>query len=339
MSVANERGGPSSGAESSTVFEALSHYWFPVARSAEVTDKPTTARLLDKPIVLWRSKGRIAAFYDLCIHRGTPLSLGWTTPEGELVCGYHGWHYNCEGACTWIPSLPEGSTVPSRARAQAYSVEDRYGLVWVCMTQPWQQIPFFPPEFKDPAYKYSEATEGVWQCNAARFIENMMDTSHFAWVHPDIFGTIDSPVIRQPEITHTDYGFTYTCLEPIGNMVEPRKPHTRVYELTFPFMILFRVYQPHRNTEHDVIWFSCCPLSARETKWFFFKVSDYEHPLPRSVRIAETQIITSQDRGLLEAQRPEELPLDMREELHLRGPDHVALEYRRELMKLGVDWQ
>ena len=33
------------------------------------------------------------------------------------------------------------------------------------------------------------------------------------------------------------------------------------------------------------------------------------------------------------------LPLDLAEELHLRGPDTPALEYRRRLKQLGVEWQ
>jgi hypothetical protein len=32
------------------------------------------------------------------------------------------------------------------------------------------------------------------------------------------------------------------------------------------------------------------------------------------------------------------LPLDLSEELHLRGPDTAAIEYRRRLRELGVDW-
>ena len=64
------------GARLNATSEALCHYWHPVARITEVADKPFKAKLLDQPLVLWRSNGRVAAFYDLCIHRGTPLSLG-----------------------------------------------------------------------------------------------------------------------------------------------------------------------------------------------------------------------------------------------------------------------
>jgi hypothetical protein len=49
--------------------------------------------------------------------------------------------------------------------------------------------------------------------------------------------------------------------------------------------------------------------------------------------------IAEQDRHIVEAQRPAELPLDLSEELHLKGPDGPAVEYRRRLRQLGISWQ
>ena len=40
----------------------------------------------------------------------------------------------------------------------------------------------------------------------------------------------------------------------------------------------------------------------------------------------------------MQRQRPELLPLDLTEELHLRGTDAGALEYRRLLRRVGVEW-
>ena len=46
--------------------------------------------------------------------------------------------------------------------------------------------------------------------------------------------------------------------------------------------------------------------------------------------------LLEQDRQIVESQRPEMLPIDLTEELHLRGPDQVALTYRRLLADAGV---
>lgn len=72
----------------------LTHYWHPVAWSRDVAEKLLAVKLLDHPVVLWRSESGVVAFHDLCIYRGTPLSLGWCE-NGRIVCAYHG----CE-ACT-----------------------------------------------------------------------------------------------------------------------------------------------------------------------------------------------------------------------------------------------
>jgi len=50
----------------------------------------------------------------------------------------------------------------------------------------------------------------------------------------------------------------------------------------------------------------------------------------------EGQAVFDQDRAVVESQRPVELPLDLSEELHLRGPDAGTLAYRRLLAEIGL---
>jgi phenylpropionate dioxygenase-like ring-hydroxylating dioxygenase large terminal subunit len=48
-----------------------------VAYATEVGAVPRAATLLEEPLALWRdSRGAVRAFQDLCLHRGTALSLG-----------------------------------------------------------------------------------------------------------------------------------------------------------------------------------------------------------------------------------------------------------------------
>jgi phenylpropionate dioxygenase-like ring-hydroxylating dioxygenase large terminal subunit len=46
--------------------------------------------------------------------------------------------------------------------------------------------------------------------------------------------------------------------------------------------------------------------------------------------------IFAQDRTIVESQRPEELPLDLSGELHLKDPDAGKLQYRRMLSEFGL---
>jgi hypothetical protein len=63
--------------------------------------------------------------------------------------------------------------------------------------------------------------------------------------------------------------------------------------------------------------------------------------LVREIRIRDAMIlnvlIQAQDQRIVDAQRPEELPIDLAAELHIRGPDAVAVACRRLLAELGVD--
>ena len=93
---------------------ALRRFWHPVMWADELTDGPKPATLLDEPIVVVRLGGEVAAFKDLCVHRGTALSLGWVEDE-HLVCAYHGWTYDSNGVCTRIPST-HGDNIPRKAR-------------------------------------------------------------------------------------------------------------------------------------------------------------------------------------------------------------------------------
>ena len=131
----------------------LHHYWHAVARSQDLTDKPLPVKLLDHPVVIWRSQNEVVAFHDLCVHRGTPLSLGWLD-NGHIVCAYHGWQYGADGMCTRIPSLPPDRAIPAKARAVAYHATEKYGLIWVCLKTPVADIPELPTEIHDPSYRW-----------------------------------------------------------------------------------------------------------------------------------------------------------------------------------------
>jgi phenylpropionate dioxygenase-like ring-hydroxylating dioxygenase large terminal subunit len=70
--------------------------WHVVAYAPALQEgKPIGVRLLDEDIVLWRVGEKIYAWRDLCVHRGTRLSLGKVENQ-TLICPYHGWVYNAE---------------------------------------------------------------------------------------------------------------------------------------------------------------------------------------------------------------------------------------------------
>ena len=151
----------------STFPEKLIRCWHPVAYSHELTNGPRAATLVGEAVVVWRtSDGRAHAMRDLCIHRGTALSLGWVADDC-LVCPYHAWHYDATGACVRIPQSAN-ATIPVKARTPVFQCQERYGLVWVCLDtgQPAYALPEIP-EFESGGWKIVNTGPFAWQCDAS----------------------------------------------------------------------------------------------------------------------------------------------------------------------------
>jgi len=68
--------------------------WHPIAKSSDVPERTILpARLLGEDLVIWRMNGEVRVWQDLCVHRGTRLSLGHLKGD-HLECAYHGWTYD-----------------------------------------------------------------------------------------------------------------------------------------------------------------------------------------------------------------------------------------------------
>lgn len=315
----------------------LSHHWHPVAWSREVAEKPVAVKLLDHQIVLWRSQGGIVAFHDLCIHRGTPLSLGWID-KGRIVCAYHGWQYGADGLCKHIPTLSPQRGIPAKAQTAVYHATEKYGLIWVCLKTPVADIPELPAEVHDASYRWDlYSTDGQWKANAARMIENLLDFSHFPWVHPGILGNSSNVVCEPSDITPVPGGFRYEITQPV-NRIKADSVAIQRFTIILPLTLFIERRQPDGPQKHTNIYM-CSPLSNKETRFFRLSGRNYDDGVSAEDLVNRHRTIFEQDRVIVEAQRPAELPLDLAEELHLRGPDTAGLEYRRALDKMGVRWE
>jgi nitrite reductase/ring-hydroxylating ferredoxin subunit len=106
--------------------------WYPVALSNQL--EPATSagtRLFDREICIWRdSDGGVHAWEDRCPHRGMRLSFGFVRGD-RIACLYHGWQYDMQGRCRFIPAHPQ-LDVPSTIRVATYPCIDRLGMVWMC---------------------------------------------------------------------------------------------------------------------------------------------------------------------------------------------------------------
>jgi phenylpropionate dioxygenase-like ring-hydroxylating dioxygenase large terminal subunit len=312
----------------------LANYWHPIARSEDVVEQPKQFELLNEKICAFRTQHGVSAFKDLCIHRGTALSLGWVT-EGRITCAYHGWQYDAAGACVKIPSLPEGATIPRKARAIAYRAEERYGLVWVAMDEPVAPIPEFPHgEWDDPSFRGFLSSTYVWRSSAGRSVENFMDVSHFPFVHEGLLGSRDKTVIDETDVVETDYGLYYMYEQEEPNELHGGgggQPTRWEYHLYTPFTIHLTKTV---GDEKTLISLASAPTQPKLTHMYLFIVRNYQLDEDDRAFKDFSDTIMEQDRVIVESQRPEEIPTDLRDELHLKVPDASGIAYRRLLGRI-----
>ena len=109
-------------------------------------------------------------------------------------------------------------------------------------------------------------SEGRWQANAARMIENLADFSHFAWVHPGILGDRAQPLCPEVKLETIDGGFQYEIETPV-NRLNPDLTAKQRYVVILPFMLLIQRWQPGSVERHTNIYL-CTPMTSKETRFF-----------------------------------------------------------------------
>jgi phenylpropionate dioxygenase-like ring-hydroxylating dioxygenase large terminal subunit len=325
------------------LYRAMRWFWHPVMYASELTDSPQRAVLLGEPLVVVRLAGEVRCFADLCVHRGTALSLGWVEDD-QIRCAYHGWAYGPDGVCTKIPSR-FGDNIPRRARLKPYRVAEASGLIWACLEEPRFPLPEFP-QHRDPSFRVIEVPSYDWETSAARRIENYVDFAHFAWVHDGVLGDRDHPEVPGHDVWREggELRFGYDDYVEPGDIdknegLSSGKDESLVtqlrYRLAVPNTVLLEQTLPGGTY---VLFFSVSPLGPRLVRNFTFMARNYQlnDPEEGDRKMLEfNALVIGQDQAIVESQRPQELPFDLSAELHIRGVDRVSLEYRKWLVELS----
>ncbi|HEY1353330.1 MAG TPA: aromatic ring-hydroxylating dioxygenase subunit alpha [Ktedonobacteraceae bacterium] len=292
---------------------------------------PVAARLLDEEIVLWRVNGRTHAWRDLCVHRGTKLSLGRVENE-TLVCSYHGWTYNEEGRCIRFPAHPSQQP-PARAHATVYRVEEKYNWVWVCPGSPANPIADFP-QWGEPGFHIVHCGPYSMQASGPRAIENFLDVTHLPFVHRGLLGDPAHAELADYTVESTASGITAQDIavwQPDPDGTGQGGYETYTYHVPRPLTASF--IKSSGNTRF-AMFFTVTAVAERTSLIWMYVAMDYGNLSDEQIRSFQDQII-QQDIPVVESQRPELLPLDLQAELHLRS-DRTAIAYRTWLRTLGV---
>lgn len=313
----------------------LQNDWHPVARSSDVPEASIRpAKLLGEDLVIWRVHGEVRVWQDLCVHRGTRLTLGHLRDD-LLECAYHGWTYDGDGNCVKMPAHPEQKP-PPKAKVRTYRAKERYGLVWACLGEPANDVPVFE-EWEDTSFRKVACGPYHYQASGPRAVENFLDVAHLPFVHEGILGERAHAEIQEYEVQQTEQGIVARNVriwqpDPDGTGVGKDVNYT--YKVPRPLtMYLSKDTKEGRFS----IFATVCPKSEFESVAWFWIAMNYGREVPESEILSRQDEITGQDIPVVESQRPERLPLDLQAELHLRS-DRIAVAYRRWLGELGLSF-
>lgn len=131
----------------------MSGGWYPVSLSTGLAAGTSNGtHLFGQEIVIWRDAGgRVHAWEDRCPHRGMRLSLGFVRGD-RIACLYHGWQYDAEARCRFIPAHPE-LMPPDTIRVPTFRAVEVGGMVWVAPAEAGE-----PPLLAAPAFPVRSIT-------------------------------------------------------------------------------------------------------------------------------------------------------------------------------------
>lgn len=320
--------------------------WYVADDVANITNKPKKVKMLGFDFVLFKdSAGKINCLSDVCIHKGASLAAG--IMQGDCVeCPYHGWQFNGAGNVTKIPSLPDETPIPARARVDAYPVVERYGWVWVFLGDlPEAERPPLPdfPEYDDSANYRCIRGEWEWKADYVRVIENGLDFGHAPFVHPR-FGDRENAKIHDFEMEQDQWSarakVTYIPPLTTGIWRTLRRERTPV-QAQSGFHVsgaMVRIDVWIRPTWKMVIFDVNTPIDATTTKTRFIMARTFfRQPMFDGDARRRTMRIFEQDTRIVEEICPEIVPLTPREELSVKS-DNLMNAFRRkrlELLKAG----
>lgn len=335
--------------QSATPDAALLNDWHVVAFSKDVQPGAIKcATLLGEDLILWRdAAGQVHVWKDLCIHRGARLSKGWIA-DNQVVCPYHGWRYDGTAKCTLIPAAPD-QPPPLKARAFPHPAVERYGMVWTSLGQPAHEVPVFP-EWADNEFRKFNAGPYEFKANGFRAVENFIDATHFPFVHAGVNGVEDAPdKVEDYKVFEDETGL---CTSPI-KVYQPYGDHRKipvhahyVYRCFRPLVAYFskavQIADPtlrHLGGGNDrfCTFLTAQPVDEVNCIIRLCVAINFGAELTAEDIARRQDTVFAQDRAIVETQRPERIPVDLRAEIHHRT-DKLGLAYRRWLGTMGLTY-
>jgi nitrite reductase/ring-hydroxylating ferredoxin subunit len=155
--------------------------WFAVAHSAELRRGGVlTRRAFGRDLVVFRGEAAPAVLEAACPHMGAHLGHG-SRVEGEAIrCPMHGFRFDGRGACL---STPYAGKVPPSARAKAFEVRERNGLVLIWHDAQGREPAWEVPEIDGSGFGAPRHRTLSFRGHPQETTENAVDLGHLGEVH------------------------------------------------------------------------------------------------------------------------------------------------------------
>ncbi len=176
--------------------------------------------------------------------------------------------------------------------------------------------------------------------SSGRQLEGFIDVAHFAWVHHEAFADRENPVVPKYSTERTDYGLHNEYVSNVSNY-----PHgmqhlapddflwERIFDVYPPFSAVLTIHFPNDGVLK--ILNACCPMSHNKTRLFVPLTRNFDTTGDLQAVYDFNAQIFAEDQEMVEAQKPEELPLDISMEAHFEA-DRSSTMYRRILAEWGL---
>ncbi|MDE2301163.1 MAG: aromatic ring-hydroxylating dioxygenase subunit alpha [Sphingomonadales bacterium] len=182
-----------------------------------------TYDILDDTVLILRQQdGSVAAFRNVCSHRGRRLV---DTPAGQrnarghaarFTCGFHAWVFEIDGACSHVPGEADwgGALCDSVTRLGKVACDDWGGFVWINLDpgagplrawlEPVARM-LDPFQLQNMRPRWRKWTR--FDCNWKVALEAFDETYHIAGTHPEFmaFGEYAGWAQRQGLHSHIGY--------------------------------------------------------------------------------------------------------------------------------------
>ena len=309
--------------------------WYVICRKDEIEENKILLKyVFDQEIIIWKKKERIMAWENLCIHRGSRLSLG-SINNGILKCAYHGWEYNQDAQCVKIPSQPD-IKIPKKACVKSYKVIEKMNMVWINLSKEANDFVNIK-EFNESNFNHVACGPYIMNASAPRAIENFLDVAHFPFVHENHLGVKDKPMIDDYDVVSSNKGIHASNVK----IFQPNPDGTNksgevIYDYHVHSPFVASLGKDVSKNERFVLVFYVTPISETKSMIYTLTLMNFGKLDDKIVRDYQ-DFITAQDVPIVESQRPELLPMDLQEELSIRS-DKISIAYRRYLKKMNISF-